>query len=90
MSIQFINNFNFLNRFHKPVSILTIILVLPKKFLKISLLPNFFTLQFGQKCMYKVTVKEAKFLFNRLIENEIEEILFPKFVQPTLDTHIKQ
>ena len=51
---------------------------------------HFFTLQFRQTCMYKVTVKEAKFLFNRLIENEIEEILFPKFVQSTLDTHIKQ
>ena len=39
--------------------------------------------------MHKVTVKKAKYLFNRLIEDEIEEILFPKFVQSTLDNHIK-
>ena len=31
--------------------------------------------------MHKVTAKKAKYLFNRLIEDEIEEILFPKFVQ---------
>ena len=40
--------------------------------------------------MHKVTAKKAKYLFNRLIEDEIEEILFPKFVQSTLDNHIKQ
>ena len=40
--------------------------------------------------MHKVTTKKAKYLFNRLIEDEIEEILFPKFVQSTLDNHIKQ
>ena len=39
--------------------------------------------------MHKVTAKKAKYLFNRLIEDEIEEILFPKFVQSTLDNHIK-
>jgi hypothetical protein len=27
--------------------------------------------------MHKVTAKKAKYLFNRLIEDEIEEILFP-------------
>ena len=40
--------------------------------------------------MHKVTAKKAKYLFNRLIEDEIEEILFPKFLQSTLDNHIKQ
>ena len=39
--------------------------------------------------MHKVTTKKAKYLFNRLIEDEIEEILFPKFVQSTLDNYIK-
>ena len=39
--------------------------------------------------MHKVTAKKAKYLFNRLIEDEIEEILFPKFVQSTLDNDIK-
>jgi hypothetical protein len=71
---------------------------------------HFFTLEFGQKYMHKVTAKNAKYLFNRLysffeqknsldskllkyfnnIEDEIEEILSPKFVQSTLDNHIKQ
>jgi hypothetical protein len=40
--------------------------------------------------MHKVTAKKAKYLFNRLIEDEIEEILFSKFLQSTLDNHIKQ
>jgi hypothetical protein len=31
--------------------------------------------------MHKVTAKKAKYLFNRLIEDETEKILFPKFVQ---------
>jgi len=35
--------------------------------------------------MHKVTAKKAKYLFNRLIEDEIEEILFPKFVQSALE-----
>ena len=33
--------------------------------------------------MHKVTAKKAKYLFNRLIEDEIDEILFPEFVQST-------
>ena len=40
--------------------------------------------------MHKVPAKKAKYLFNSLIEDKIEEILFPKFVQSTLDNHIKQ
>ena len=40
--------------------------------------------------MHKVTAKKAKYLFNRLIEDEIEEILIPKFLQSSLDNHIKQ
>ncbi len=43
------------------------------------------------------TAKKAKYLFNRLYSffeqknnlDQIEEILFPKFVQSTLDNHIK-
>ena len=35
--------------------------------------------------MHKVTTKKAKYLFNRLIEEKIEEILFPKFVQSALE-----
>jgi hypothetical protein len=30
--------------------------------------------------MHKGTTKKAEYLFNRLIEDEIEEILFPKSV----------
>jgi len=33
--------------------------------------------------MHKVTAKKAKYLFNRLIEDEVKEILFPEFVQST-------
>jgi hypothetical protein len=40
--------------------------------------------------MHKVTAKKAKYLFDRLIEDEIEEILFSKLVQSTSDNHIKQ
>ena len=58
--------------------------------------------------MHKVTVKNAKYLFNTQLfwtkkylnskllkhfnyfEDENEEILFPKFVQSTLDNRIKQ
>jgi len=40
--------------------------------------------------MHKVTAKKAIYLFNRLIEDKIEEILFPKFLQSTIDNHIKQ
>jgi hypothetical protein len=40
--------------------------------------------------MHKVTAKKAKYLSNRLIEDEIDETLFPKFLQSTLDNHIKQ
>jgi len=36
------------------------------------------------------TAKKANYLFNRLIEDEIEEKLFLKFVQSTLDNHIKK
>jgi hypothetical protein len=67
---------------------------------------HFFTLYFGQKYMHKVTAKKAEYLYSffeqknyldskllkhfNYIEDEIEKILFPKFVQSILENHIKQ